>query len=159
MDPLQELLPLLSHGALKGSAAARRIRTAANGPEFEWAVDPQQALTLALCDALGDSVIEGDKLDELHEGVSGALEDRLPPFPRQRYLAAKRSHFAYFEWLDEQLIARDLALVSIEPCIDDQVRLVLVERAALKRIVELAEALELIIGPENGTVPDFLVGR
>lgn len=159
MNALQELLPLLSRGTLKGAAAARRIRAAADGDDFAWADDPSQALTLALCDALGDVLFEGDKLDELHEQLRDAFEDRLAPFPQKRYAAAQRSRFAYFEWLDEQLAARGLALVSIEPGIDDQIRVVLVDRTALDRIAELADELELTIDAEDGTVPDFLAGH
>lgn len=150
---------MLSRGTLRGAAAARRIEQAADGPDFEWAEDPAQALTLALCDALAPQLIETDKLDELHEQLSAALEGALPPFPEARYAAAKRSRFAYFEWLDEQLSQRHLALISLEPGIDDQQRMLLVDRTAVERIGELADALELVVSHEDGTVPDYLAGN
>lgn len=156
MEALQELLPLLSRGTLKGAAAARRIRAAANGPDFEWADDPPQALTLALCEALAGPLIETDKLDELHQRLGAALAGGLPPFPQRRYTAAKRSRFAYFEWLDAQLAGRDLALVTLEPGIDDQERVLLVDRAALDRIARLAAELELVISHEDGELPGYL---
>lgn len=156
MKPLQELLPLLSRGSLRGAAIARRIEQAAEGPDFEWAEDPAQALTLALCDALAGQLVETDKLDDLHQQLNAALDGGLPPFPQKRYVAAKRSRFAYFEWLDEQLAERDLALMSLEPGIDDKDRVLLVQRTAIDRIGELASTLDLLISHEDGSLPDSL---
>ena len=155
---IEELLRLLSCDEMDAeelAAAVEFVRNAPDDPELAWTGGPKQATTFAIYDALSEFVADSDKIDELHEQLEGMFEPPFPPFPHDDP-SIQQSSFAYFRWLDDVLskwaVAKGgYALVGIDPGFDDHLRVVVVYRKDTRRILELADALSVGLGLEDGS--------
>jgi hypothetical protein len=145
MEPLHELLYLLSCHVLEGDeldACAAAVRSADSNADYDWMEEADERREFAVRSELNDWVAEGDKVDELHEGISDGFEDPLPPYP---YHDDDRDFPppAYFRWLDGVLAQRGPGyelLLWNNPYTEDLYAMS-VRRADMPRILELSHAL------------------
>jgi hypothetical protein len=157
MDEIEELLDLLTSHDLSTeelSNAAEYVKNSPEDPELEWAGDLKSVRTFAICNTLSDFVATSDKIDELHEQIEAFFSNPLPPFPYDDQ-EIQHSCFAYFRWLDNILAQRapekgGYELLSVNPELDDNLYVVVVDRCDTKRIIELANSLDLNISRLNG---------
>lgn len=157
MDEISTLLDLLTSHSLDAEEldeAAAYVRNSPADPELEWAGDSRRIMTFAICDTLSDFVAMSDKIDELHEQIEAFFSNPIPPFPADD-AEVQKSSFAYFRWLDKILAQMAPAkggyeLLSVNPCLNDSLFVVVVDRCDTERILELANALDLNIYRENG---------
>ncbi|MFZ2269573.1 MAG: hypothetical protein WAV95_18510 [Azonexus sp.] len=157
MDEISTLLDLLTSRSLDTEEldeAAAYVRNSPEDPELEWAGDSRSIMTFAICNTLSDFVATSDKIDELHEQIEAFFSNPIPPFPADDP-EVQKSSFAYFRWLDSILAQRapekgGYELLSVNPGLDDNLYVVVVDRCDTERILELANALDLNIYRENG---------
>jgi hypothetical protein len=147
MDKLETLIDLLTRGELDRADLSRRValvRGAARDPDLAWMHGDEEPriMQAALLLRLKDVVLTSGKLDALHERISDSFDEPLPPLPGDRKDFWSED---YFEWLDEIVAARGMAVMMLPDTFDDQLAAIVVKRADTARILALAEELHLIV--------------
>lgn len=153
MEPLAELINLLSgrdleEGTLDVLVAA--VKDARNDPDLDWMdeeAEQEEWTQIAIEFQLVNFTQVSDKVDELHELISGDFQVPLRDFPPH----ADKMDFLpddYFPWLDEELAGRNpeaggYELILWGNQLDDNLHALVVYRRDTARILELAEQLAL----------------
>lgn len=147
MDKLETLIDLLTRGALERADLSRRaeqVRHASRDPELIWMHGDEETriMQAALLLRLKDVVLTSGKLDELHERISDAFDEPLPPFPSDRKDFWSED---YFEWLDEIVAIRGYAVMMLPDTFEDRLAALVIKREDMSRVLALAEELKLIV--------------
>jgi hypothetical protein len=117
--------------------AVTEVANAPDNPEFAWVDESSGRVEFAICDQL-DSIVTGNKLDEIHEQLSDIFAEPLPVFQFDRF---KNSSQDYFKWLDEVLNERGYTVVSIDPSLNDELWLLPIDKTNCDRLSEIAASL------------------
>ena len=108
-----------------------------------WITDlgPESLIQFALYNEIGEFMITGDKIDEIHELIVDELDGALPPYPYEKKLNA----VDYIEWVSAELKAEfaELELIEIGDSYADTIQLMLVYGEDVPRIKELCEELNI----------------
>lgn len=158
-----ELLRLLGTGDLSEEEIADAVRAIAGAPTApdyhylrEIYDDAADMYPVALADSLESLglLAVSDKIDELHEQISGLFAEPLPPFPAWWNKRGHDTH-DYFWWLDAELFSHRVGpggheLLCIDSRIDDNLRATVVKRAETARILTLGQRLGIRIGRPPG---------
>jgi hypothetical protein len=109
--------------------------------DASWITDlgPESLIQFALYNEIGEFMITGDKIDEIHEVIVDELEGDFPPYPYEKKLNATD----YIEWVSQQLDQEypDLELIEIGDSFGDNIQLMLVYKEDVSRIKALCEEL------------------
>ena len=98
----------------------------------------ESQLNFAIPFELMPIVIQGDKIDEIHEKIS-ELKENLPEFPYEKEFTAKE----YFGWLDEILSEINEEVLEIGDSLGDDLMLFLVYKENTDEIMEIAKKINL----------------
>lgn len=111
--------------------------------EAEWLLeaDPDGVIQFAVSNEIGEFMIVGDKIDEIHELIVDELDGALPSYPYEKKLNAAD----YIEWVSAELKAEfpELELIEIGDSYADTIQLMLVYGEDVPRIKELCEELNI----------------
>lgn len=107
--------------------------------DASWITDlgPESLIQFALYNEIGEFMITGDKIDEIHELIVEEFEGDFPPYPYEKKLNATD----YIEWVSQQINQEypDLELIEIGDSFGDNIQLMLVYKEDVSRIKELCE--------------------
>ena len=111
--------------------------------EAEWLLeaDPEGIVQYAVSNEIGEFMIIGDKIDEIHELIVDELEGDLPDYPYEKKLNAAD----YIQWVTAEIKKEypELELIEIGDSYGDNIQLMLVYAEDVSRIKELCEALNI----------------
>lgn len=114
-----------------------------NDNEAEWLLeaDPEGIVQYAVSNEIGEFMIIGDKIDEIHELIVDELEGDLPSYPYEKKLNAAD----YIQWVTAEIKKEypELELIEIGDSYGDNIQLMLVYAEDVPRIKELCEALNI----------------
>lgn len=114
-----------------------------NDNEAEWLLeaDPEGIVQYAVSNEIGEFMIIGDKIDEIHELIVDELEGDLPAYPYEKKLNAAD----YIQWVTAEIKKEysELELIEIGDSYGDNIQLMLVYAEDVPRIKELCEALNI----------------
>lgn len=103
--------------------------------------DPEGVLQFAIANEIGEFMIIGDKIDEIHELIVEELEDDFPPYPYEKKFNAAD----YIEWVSGEIKKEypELELIEIGDSFGDNIQLMLVLGDDVDRIKELCDELNI----------------
>lgn len=111
--------------------------------EAEWLLeaDPDGIVQFAVSNEIGEFMIIGDKIDEIHELIVDELEGDLVSYPYEKKLNAAD----YIEWVTAEIKKEypDLELIEIGDSYGDDIQLMLVYGEDVPRIKQLCEELNI----------------
>ncbi|RKS25488.1 hypothetical protein CLV94_0522 [Flavobacterium endophyticum] len=111
--------------------------------EAEWLLeaDPEGIVQYAVSNEVGEFMIIGDKIDEIHELIVDELEGDLPSYPYEKKLNAAD----YIQWVTAEIKKEypELELIEIGDSYGDNIQMMLVYAEDVPRIKELCEALNI----------------
>lgn len=118
-----------------------------NDAEWLLEADPEGILQFAVSNEIGEFLIVGDKIDEIHELIVDELDGDLPSYPYEKKLNAAD----YIEWVSAEIKKEypELELIELGDSYGDNIQLMLVYGEDVPRIKQLCEEFNIRCNSAN----------